>query len=88
MTQNDIENEVQAMNALCRSKHESLIEIYQHGLLQPPHVYYVLDWNKVKEGGQATFLICAIMQQLLSGIKFIHDNKQVHRDLKPQNGKY
>jgi serine/threonine protein kinase len=98
------------MDVLCRGKHENLIEIYDHGVLQPPHQFYFIDmelcdtnleeyikgekrdicglleWSTAIEKGHAPFLICAIMQQLLSGLKFIHDHNQVHRDLNPKNG--
>jgi len=33
------------------------------------------------------FLIIAIMQQLLSGLAFMHKDNKVHRDLDPKNGK-
>ena len=111
MTQKEIEREVEAMDILCRGKHENLIAIYDHGELRPQQGYYfidmefcdidlekyikgykkhicgLLDWDIAVKGGHAPFLICAIMQQLLSGLKFIHDHDQVHRDLTPMNGK-
>lgn len=27
-----------------------------------------------------------ILEQIASGVQFIHNHRQVHRDLKPQNG--
>jgi serine/threonine protein kinase len=50
-------------------------------------VYGLLDWAKAIKRGHAIFLIVAIMQQLLSGLIFIHNHREVHRDLDPKNGK-
>lgn len=52
---------------------ESVIGV--HGL--PP-------WNKENPD---IFLLIAIMQQLLSGLAFMHEKDKVHRDLDPRNGK-
>ena len=41
-------------------------------------------WNKENPD---IFLITAIMQQLLSGLAFMHKEGKVHRDLDPRNGK-
>ena len=46
----------------------------------------LVDWEIALKEGQHEFLIIAIMQQLLSGLAFIHDRGEVHRDLTPQNG--
>ena len=46
----------------------------------------LLDWETAKDSGQVPFLIVAIMQQLLSGLAFIHGHDEVHRDLAPPNG--
>lgn len=48
-------------------------------------VYGLLDWAKAKQD-HGKFLIVAIMQQLLSGLIFIHEHDEVHRDLNPHNG--
>ena len=50
-------------------------------------IYGLLDWSKAINRGHAIFLIVAIMQQLLSGLIYIHDHLEVHRDLDPKNGK-
>jgi serine/threonine protein kinase len=42
------------------------------------------NWKKLEPD---IFLITAIMQQLLSGLAFIHKSGKVHRDLNPKNGK-
>jgi serine/threonine protein kinase len=46
----------------------------------------LIDWQTAGKEGQRQFLIFAIMQQLLSGLAFIHDHDEVHRDMAPQNG--
>ena len=45
----------------------------------------LIDWNTACNEGQQQFLLFAIMQQLLSGLAFIHGLDEVHRDLTPQN---
>ena len=46
----------------------------------------LLEWPLALEQGSGIFLIGVIMQQIVSGLHFIHSNNQVHRDLTPQNG--
>ena len=110
LSQKEIQNEIQAMDSLCRGSHDNIIAIYQHGQLHPPQAFYFIDmefcdinleeyihskktgihglleWDKAVEQGGVPFLICGIMQQVLCGLKFIHDHNHVHRDLNPQNG--
>lgn len=45
----------------------------------------LIDWQTAAQEGQRSYLILAIMQQLLGALKFIHDHDEVHRDLAPQN---
>ena len=42
----------------------------------------------LKDGNIFAFMICAILQQILSGLIFVHSQGKVHRDLKPQNSKH
>lgn len=44
-------------------------------------------YPKAKEEGRLSLIICAIIQQVLSGLVFVHHQGKVHRDLKPQNSK-
>jgi serine/threonine protein kinase len=32
--------------------------------------------------------ICQILAEILSGLVFIHEKEEIHRDLSPQNGSY
>jgi serine/threonine protein kinase len=48
--------------------------------------YDLLDWEDSLIQGHRVFLIVAILQQLLSGLQFIHRHRGVHGDLNPQNG--
>lgn len=42
----------------------------------------------LKDGEIFAFMVCAILQQILSGLVFIHSQGKVHRDLRPQNSKH
>jgi serine/threonine protein kinase len=46
----------------------------------------LLEWPRVVSEGHLPFLICAIMQQIIRGLVFIHSKGETHRDLSPQNG--
>lgn len=60
------------------------LEQYINGIGTIVGFHRLRDWAKSEPD---LFLITAIMQQLLSGLAFIHMQGQVHRDLKPRNGK-
>ena len=45
----------------------------------------LLKWDQALLDGQGPFLTCAIIQQILRGLVFIHGQDEVHRDLTPQN---
>jgi serine/threonine protein kinase len=47
----------------------------------------LLEWPRVISEGHQVFLVCAIMQQIIRGLVFIHSKGEAHRDLSPQNGK-
>ena len=46
----------------------------------------LVDWETAHKEGQHEFLVIAIMQELLRGLAFIHEQDEVHRDMTPQNG--
>lgn len=43
------------------------------------------DYETSIKEGHVSFFICAILQQIMSGLVFIHTHDKVHRDLKPRN---
>ena len=49
------------------------------------NVHGLMDWDVTIETGSGLFAICAIIQQILMGVNFIHSHNEVHRDLNPQN---
>ena len=57
---------------------------YIEGTREVTGVHGLPLWNKESPD---IFLIIAIMQQLLSGLAFMHKEDKVHRDLDPRNGK-
>jgi|SRR5277367_1097030 len=44
-----------------------------------------VNWRTIREEGRLSEEICHINEQLICGLAFIHNQKQVHRDLCPQN---
>jgi len=57
---------------------------YINGTESISGVHGLPAWNKEDPD---IFLIIAILQQLLSGLAFMHKEDKVHRDLDPKNGK-
>lgn len=45
------------------------------------------EYKTLARERQLPFIVCAILQQILSGLIFIHNHGKVHRDLKPRNSK-
>lgn len=60
------------------------LEQYMNGTSAIMGFHRLQDWKKLEPN---IFLITAIMQQLLSGLAFIHKSGKVHRDLNPKNGR-
>ena len=47
---------------------------------------WFLHWP-IKDFNDRLFFIIALIQELANGLYFIHNHDQVHRDIKPGNGK-
>ena len=48
----------------------------------------LMDYGTAITDGYLSFYICAILQQLISALVWIHrKHRKVHRDLKPKNSK-
>lgn len=103
----DIENEIRAINKLCSGQHENIVHVYGHGRLGPNSRYYCIDMElctlnleeyiqgKITEGlrdwrrpsqREDLLHVLGIMEQVMSGLSYIHRENEVHRDLNPQNG--
>jgi serine/threonine protein kinase len=48
----------------------------------------LIEWPRAIREGHGPFLVCAILQQIIRGLAFIHSKGETHRDLNPQNGSY
>jgi serine/threonine protein kinase len=94
-------NEVRAMSKLCkRDANPNLVEVFRHGEI-PNSVLYYIDMELCNGNLEEYILehdpsgtnpitigeVWHIMVQISNGLVFIHDQREVHRDLKPQNGK-
>jgi len=61
------------------------LDQYIRGVIQ---IDSLMGYQKAITDGYLSFYICAILQQLISGLVFIHrKHRTVHRDLKPKNSK-
>jgi len=60
---------------------------YIQGTPEALSIPVLYKYSKAMEEGHLSFVICAIIQQILSGLDFIHRLDKVHRDLKPKNSK-
>ena len=107
----DIQNEIRAVEKLCKSgTHKNIVAVLNHGKLPP--WFYFLDmelcdlnlesyinrrWTPALQkriqyftselpSSMRTAQLWHIMEDMTCGVAFIHQHKEVHRDLKPRNG--
>ena len=89
------------MIKLSYGSHKNIITIFSHGEF-PDKSYAFIDmelcdlsldeyiksnWSVARvDGPPKEARIWDIMTQIANGLSFIHKNKEIHRDLKPNNG--
>lgn len=93
-------NEVRAIDKLCKHRHENIVTVLRHGWLNSSYYFFdmelcemnleqyisgELNTSSVPETYDATEIL-NIITQVTSGLDFIHNHAEVHRDLKPRNG--
>lgn len=61
------------------------INLEEYVLCKRRNIHGLMDWDKAISAGHGPFMVCAIMQQIMAGVSFIHGQNEVHRDLNPQN---
>ena len=97
-SENDILNEVQTIEKLCKQPcHDNIVGIYRHAQLEG---WYFIDmelcnfnlWQYIYEPDTLNGVpmldmrtMLKIMRDVTRGLAFIHENKKIHHDIKPQN---
>ena len=75
-------------------QHPHVVRIFEHGIHEKLGLYLVMEWLEGQDlslflpsqKGELTRLrVLSLFAQLLDGLRRIHEEKVVHRDLKPQN---
>jgi len=98
LSENDILNELQTNEKLCKQPcHKNIVGIYRH--IQLAGLYFIdmelCDFNLQQWiyepdtlNGMPTLdmrTMLKIIRDVGRGLAFIHENKKIHRDIKPQN---
>lgn len=93
--------EVRAVDILCRERNKNIVTVLCHGWLSSSCYYFDMELcdlnletyisgkyqDAFESDGSYDTRISVILYQIASGVHFIHKHQQVHRDLKPRNGK-
>ena len=91
------------MAKLCNGSHKNLVRVSGCGEFADLSYAFIDmelcelnldDYNKSLwvvakvDGGPTETQIWSVMMEIASGLSYIHDNKAIHGDLKPSNGRY
>jgi serine/threonine protein kinase len=93
------QNEVRAMAKLCQqSSHPHMVAVFRRGEVTDSAYYYIdmelcdsnldkfmRDHRPSSSSPIQLPLVWNIMVQITSGLAFIHEHGEVHRDIKPRN---
>jgi len=95
-SEKNIVNELHTIEKLCKQPcHENIVGIYRHARLEG---WYFIDmelsnfnlWQYIYKpdmlNGMPTLdmqMMLRIMKDVSRGLAFIHENKKIHRDIKP-----
>jgi len=90
------ENEVRAISKLCKSNsHAHIVSVFRLGEVKDSALFYI-DME-LCDGNLDQFMrdraaielndVWSVMVQITSGLAYIHSHGEVHRDIKPRNGK-
>jgi serine/threonine protein kinase len=93
-----IRNESRAIAKLCApGGHPNIVSVLRQGTVKDSGMFYFdmeycestleqLIQGSCTNGKQVAILcLCTIMRDIADGVAFIHDQGEVHRDLKPRN---
>lgn len=100
-TKSELRNELRAVEKICTKNHRNIVTVFKHGHLSNSHYFHIdmelchmnlEDYLKREQVSTSNnrlpiFSIWTIMKDIASGLSFIHSSNEVHRDLKPPNGK-
>lgn len=93
-----IKNEARAISKLCApGAHKNLVAVFRQGEVEDTTMFYYdmelcqrnledfIQQYCTKEQRITMSALWDIMQQIACGVAFIHEQGEVHRDLKPRN---